>query len=76
MGKAKPYVFRLDNWAYNDSKMYDENMKWCGTYEISVKYIGRKAGQRCRYLQIELLNPYLANFLISNRPEWQLYKHP
>jgi hypothetical protein len=50
MGKVKPYVFRLDNWAYNDSKMYDENMKWCGDLEISVKYIGRKSGRRCRYL--------------------------
>lgn len=74
MAKIEPYVFRFDNWAHDDMELLNRIYKWCGMYEISIKYIGKNKSGRCKYLQIELCNPLLVNFIINNAKYWELYK--
>jgi hypothetical protein len=48
-------------------------LEWCNDYDISIKYVGRKIGERHTYLQIEIQNGVLANAIISCMPWWSLY---
>jgi hypothetical protein len=75
MAKIEKYVFRFDNWNYNEDD-YSKLHQWCGMYEIPIKYIGKAKGRRCRWLEIEITNPLLANCIINNMHYWQLYKRP
>jgi hypothetical protein len=74
MAQTKTYVFRFDNWTHTDESVYTSLYQWCGMNEITIKYIGKSAGRRCHWLQIEVNNPLLANYIINNMSYWQLYK--
>jgi hypothetical protein len=75
--KKNVYVFRYDNHSVNNTdEDYYRLHKFCSDLEISIKYVGKKVGQRCHYLEIETESPMTANFIINNMKYLELYKKP